>query len=142
FFFSSRRRHTRFSRDWSSDVCSSDLMRSLWLAMGTALALGCGNPIVERSDPCGAQPSVRELVINEVMSNNDGAALDDQLETEDYVELVNVSDAELRLSQFEIGHVEQRRKPLPDLSLPAGERVVLYADDAPGQGERHLSLKF
>src|SRR5690606_41096624 len=27
FFFSSRRRHTRFSRDWSSDVCSSDLYR-------------------------------------------------------------------------------------------------------------------
>src|SRR5690606_9767892 len=26
FFFSSRRRHTRFSRDWSSDVCSSELM--------------------------------------------------------------------------------------------------------------------
>src|SRR5690606_40048591 len=25
FFFSSRRRHTRFSRDWSSDLCSSDL---------------------------------------------------------------------------------------------------------------------
>src|SRR5690606_40533857 len=25
FFFSCRRRHTRFSRDWSSDVCSSDL---------------------------------------------------------------------------------------------------------------------
>src|SRR5690606_40945217 len=25
--FSSRRRHTRFSRDWSSDVCSSDLQR-------------------------------------------------------------------------------------------------------------------
>src|SRR5690606_41822340 len=28
FFFSSRRRHTRFSRDWSSDVCSSDLSYS------------------------------------------------------------------------------------------------------------------
>src|SRR5207342_691296 len=28
FFFSSRRRHTRFSRDWSSDVCSSDLISS------------------------------------------------------------------------------------------------------------------
>src|SRR5690606_40122832 len=25
FFFSTRRRHTSFSRDWSSDVCSSDL---------------------------------------------------------------------------------------------------------------------
>src|SRR2546429_5199663 len=28
FFFSSRRRHTRCSRDWSSDVCSSDLFDS------------------------------------------------------------------------------------------------------------------
>src|SRR5207253_4614675 len=27
FFFSSRRRHTRWPRDWSSDVCSSDLWR-------------------------------------------------------------------------------------------------------------------
>src|SRR2546430_11410131 len=26
FFFSSRRRHTRFDCDWSSDVCSSDLV--------------------------------------------------------------------------------------------------------------------
>src|SRR5256886_6669786 len=34
FFFSSRRRHTRFDCDWSSDVCSSDLltkcMASMW----------------------------------------------------------------------------------------------------------------
>src|SRR5438270_8130490 len=28
FFFSSRRRHTRFDCDWSSDVCSSDLART------------------------------------------------------------------------------------------------------------------
>src|SRR5260370_5844513 len=28
FFFSSRRRHTRFKCDWSSDVCSSDLLPS------------------------------------------------------------------------------------------------------------------
>src|SRR5258707_5995910 len=33
FFFSSRRRHTRYWRDWSSDVCSSDL----WLASGGLL---------------------------------------------------------------------------------------------------------
>src|SRR5256884_9553806 len=36
-FCSSRRRHTRCSRDWSSDVCSSDLLDSLegriWLQM-------------------------------------------------------------------------------------------------------------
>src|SRR5690606_40078201 len=41
FFFSSRRRHTRFSRDWSSDVCSSDLCamnyhgNPCWYELGT-----------------------------------------------------------------------------------------------------------
>src|SRR5207253_8066878 len=31
FFFSSRRRHTRWPRDWSSDVCSSDLrLNEVW----------------------------------------------------------------------------------------------------------------
>src|SRR5438874_11190809 len=36
FFFSSRRRHTRSLRDWSSDVCSSDLVevQSLKLTIG------------------------------------------------------------------------------------------------------------
>src|SRR5215217_2457751 len=29
FFFSSRRRHTRYWRDWSSDVCSSDLLAAV-----------------------------------------------------------------------------------------------------------------
>src|SRR5206468_4823334 len=33
FFFSSRRRHTRSDRDWSSDVCSSDLERHRSLAV-------------------------------------------------------------------------------------------------------------
>src|SRR5690606_39299291 len=43
FFFSSRRRHTRFSRDWSSDVCSSDLRRlsDAFFSMGD-LALKAG----------------------------------------------------------------------------------------------------
>src|SRR5258707_8136523 len=44
FFFSSRRRHTRYWRDWSSDVCSSDLLsRRAFLTRSTtglgALAL-------------------------------------------------------------------------------------------------------
>src|SRR5205807_6892008 len=30
FFFSSRRRHTRLQGDWSSDVCSSDLLSGGW----------------------------------------------------------------------------------------------------------------
>src|SRR5690349_23019837 len=34
FFFSSRRRHTRSLRDWSSDVCSSDLSQPSSIAGG------------------------------------------------------------------------------------------------------------
>src|SRR2546428_14196670 len=43
FFFSSRRRHTRSDRDWSSDVCSSDLARwardleGFWAEAGEAI---------------------------------------------------------------------------------------------------------
>src|SRR2546430_10917832 len=33
FFFSSRRRHTRFDCDWSSDVCSSDLLPTVTAVM-------------------------------------------------------------------------------------------------------------
>src|SRR2546427_306672 len=35
FFFSSRRRHTRFDCDWSSDVCSSDLVKVVDLTEGS-----------------------------------------------------------------------------------------------------------
>src|SRR5690606_40193415 len=56
FFFSSRRRHTRFSRDWSSDVCSSDL------PFGSAYA---GTPTVER-------PGDFKEVIREVLQYTNG----------------------------------------------------------------------
>src|SRR3712207_2151392 len=38
FFFSSRRRHTRYWRDWSSDVCSSDLIGILYVFAFGAIA--------------------------------------------------------------------------------------------------------
>src|SRR5439155_18673845 len=39
FFFSSRRRHTTWPRDWSSDVCSSDLITTGGTPQGTLLML-------------------------------------------------------------------------------------------------------
>src|SRR5207249_8646535 len=51
FFFSSRRRHTRSKRDWSSDVCSSDLSR----AQGTPRCTRAGMrppARVHRGVPC------------------------------------------------------------------------------------------
>src|SRR6266487_639193 len=49
FFFSSRRRHTRWTGDWSSDVCSSDLTWGPALNTGNnATGLG-GQPVVQPS---------------------------------------------------------------------------------------------
>src|SRR3712207_8512338 len=48
FFFSSRRRHTRYWRDWSSDVCSSDLEREPIHVPGSIQPRGV---LIEVSDP-------------------------------------------------------------------------------------------
>src|SRR3989475_12623271 len=52
FFFSSRRRHTRFDCDWSSDVCSSDLAL---LAAGQAS--WAGEAEAKKGIDAGFQPS-------------------------------------------------------------------------------------
>src|SRR5699024_4237858 len=44
FFFSSRRRHTRSKRDWSSDVCSSDLFPSISLKITFGRDTWSSNP--------------------------------------------------------------------------------------------------
>src|SRR2546430_6917890 len=56
FFFSSRRRHTRFDCDWSSDVCSTDLGNLAWrleaacpLPRGQQFALMQGGPFCHHS---------------------------------------------------------------------------------------------
>src|SRR5690606_40211216 len=54
FFFSSRRRHTRFSRDWSSDVCSSDLT--------TNPSLVAKNPDIAAHLQAGNKLSLQELL--------------------------------------------------------------------------------
>src|SRR6266702_7380351 len=53
-FFSSRRRHTRWPRDWSSDVCSSDLV---------ALSLRCSAVCMRTFGKThGGEPALRTLV--------------------------------------------------------------------------------
>src|SRR2546429_2163686 len=60
FFFSSRRRHTRCSRDWSSDVCSSDLTAEAAAlseaehdaALSTILSAAQGMPVVMGVSDC------------------------------------------------------------------------------------------
>src|SRR5207247_3952887 len=58
-FFSSRRRHTRSTRDWSSDVCSSDLApRDLVLLSGPEPAMhwrGFSRVVVDLAEALGVQ---------------------------------------------------------------------------------------
>src|SRR5256885_8869049 len=63
FFFSSRRRHTRLQGDWSSDVCSSDLVR---LALGLQLVRLAGARETARTQ--------LELVINDLAHRPELAA--------------------------------------------------------------------
>src|SRR5437879_12737257 len=71
FFFSSRRRHTRYIGDWSSDVCSSDLIARPEVAHrvhdGTREADGVDPPA---RDPACLRELARELVAVEPL---DGA---------------------------------------------------------------------
>src|SRR6266498_3385464 len=60
FFFSSRRRHTRCGRDWSSDVCSSDLLDDVDAAALPLAGLTAWQALVETAD---VQPGDRVLVL-------------------------------------------------------------------------------
>src|SRR5438067_2937634 len=68
FFFSSRRRHTRSKRDWSSDVCSSDLRLRL---ERRNLRFGCSDLDVARA---GAQVATTESQIPALQTQATAAA--------------------------------------------------------------------
>src|SRR6266498_4945807 len=80
FFFSSRRRHTRCGRDWSSDVCSSDLAETdientivrceIQGLDGAAVDAGVGDVEPGRGEASGRPGRVGELAREE----RDGAA--------------------------------------------------------------------
>src|SRR2546427_8476901 len=61
FFFSSRRRHTRFDCDWSSDVCSSDLRAAC--RAGLASVPRVRTAVFERSSRAMIAPSRRTLLV-------------------------------------------------------------------------------
>src|SRR3712207_446162 len=56
FFFSSRRRHTRYWRDWSSDVCSSDLSSS---SPSISKTISAGRSETRRAEPTASKKAAR-----------------------------------------------------------------------------------
>src|SRR5699024_11438407 len=64
FFLSSRRRHTRSKRDWSSDVCSSDLAFSQYVRPGTAAV----NSLKSKAGWLGVAITTGENMYNNIQS--------------------------------------------------------------------------
>src|SRR5699024_11222950 len=69
FFFSSRRRHTRSKRDWSSDVCSSDL--TLLLSSSTGFTkVYSGEPSARTTTKSATDPALK-VMVPRIVSVND-----------------------------------------------------------------------
>src|SRR5215203_7147874 len=67
FFFSSRRRHTRYWRDWNSDVCSSDLLQRRG-RRGGHHCLSVAGEVMLRDDGCVRSRSEERRVGKECRS--------------------------------------------------------------------------
>jgi hypothetical protein len=88
---------------------------------------------------CAEQP-LPKIVINEVSSNNDGNAVDEFANADDWLELANIGPEPARLKGLML-HVDSSLADLPDAAIEPGGRLLLWADDDPRQGTRHLPLR-
>lgn len=124
--------------------------RLLWSLLALAGSFGCSGGNIETTHVvyrCGfslAKPragSEHPLRINEVMSKNDGAWVDEYGETDDFVELINSGEQPLSLGDYALGDKSGRAAPLPATTLEPGATIVVWADDSPEQGPPHLPFK-
>lgn len=81
------------------------------------------------------------LWVNEVVSSNDGVAIDENGQTSDYIELVNNGAAAVALKNYAIADAGGVFAPLPDINLAAGGIIRLWADDDAALGAYHLPFK-
>src|SRR3712207_9429095 len=100
-FFSSRRRHTRYWRDWSSDVCSSDLLSILLMVGLIVLGVVAGTTLKD----------VNDLKTGDCVNIN--GLKDEEFESVETVECAEEHDAEVlatvKLSEAQAARSEERR---------------------------------
>jgi hypothetical protein len=113
---------------------------------GGQLGSGAGNgPSGGGSSSGGAagqqQLPLAELVINEVMSQNEGAWIDENGEADDWVEVVNRSSRDVSLANYALHDAGIEAFPLPARRLRPGQSVLIWVDSDPEQGELHAPFK-
>jgi hypothetical protein len=81
------------------------------------------------------------LVLNEVMTDNDAAYVDEAGQVEDWVELANASARAIQLSDYELRDEQGHRFALPAQLLASGDVTVVVADSDETQGPRHADFK-
>lgn len=110
-------------------------MAHLKTALAASLALlllACG----------GSDDEIKtSLQISELVADNEGVAIDEEGQLEDWLELVNNSDEPLLLSEFSLADSAEEFYPLPDQYLQPGETIVIWADDDENDGANHLPFK-
>jgi hypothetical protein len=81
------------------------------------------------------------LVISEVMSDNEGAWVDDHGEADDYIELANLTGDPVNAADFALQDASGMRVRLPALQVAPHSTLTFAADDTPEQGALHLPFK-
>ncbi|HWO11510.1 MAG TPA: lamin tail domain-containing protein, partial [Polyangiaceae bacterium] len=119
------------------------LRRCPRLLLGAAL-LGCGTGDgggSAKPDAGVSPPADGALTINEVMSQNEGAWIDERGETHDWVELVNRGSQRVRLSDHWLADGSGQRVRLSGPDLQPGQRRLFWADGDASGGEGHLPFQ-
>src|SRR5690606_27992470 len=124
-FFSSRRRHTRFSRDWSSDVCSSDLYNNEMPHSGKILTGGLDSNALQRPKKFFGSARAIEgggsLTIIATALVDTGSKMDDII----FEEFKGTGNSELHLDRR---LVEKRVYPAIDIAASGTRREELLLD--------------
>lgn len=90
--------------------------------------------------PCDEEIQEGDLVITELVANNEGVWIDESGALEDFIELLNTSNRDIDLLHIAIADSGGPHSLL-SRTLPAGERILLWADNDLDQGDRHLPFK-
>ncbi len=111
------------------------------VACGGAASTPDAGPAPTDGGRADAPTATAALRITELCADDDGFLIDELGQTEDWIEIANVGDSPIDLSNFALAAGASKPHVLPRRTLAAGELLVFFADDEAEQGELHLGFR-